>query len=284
MKGSYQEAVQGRRIVIHTASPFIRAVRDSQRDLVDPAVHGVRDGMRSPGFRKEGPRWSPKSQCVSVTPRLSPCLVRPRASSGPARAVAWVSCGHLRVRPGRPVRRGLRQGSPSVAAQEHLSEHFPGGAGNPAVVIADADGDAAEKVRTAAAAVEGVDSATLFAAPGSGRPLVADGRVRIDVTLADAADSDAVVVLRATLHAVPGADALVGGSTAQKYDPQVTAERDRNLVVPVVLAIILVILAGLLQGASRHHLTCGVPRLHRYKELSDAKTMRVVGGEVPGGM
>ncbi|MER5207726.1 MMPL family transporter [Streptomyces sp. NPDC002825] len=139
--------------------------------------------------------------------------------------------------------------APSVAAQERLSEHFPGGAGNPAVVIADAD--AAEKVRTAAAAVEGVDSAMVSAAPGSGRPL-ADGRVRIDVTLADAADSDAardtVVALRRTLHAVPGADALVGGSTAQKYDTQVTAERDRSLIVPVVLAIILAILVGLLRS------------------------------------
>ncbi|MEV6201467.1 MMPL family transporter [Streptomyces sp. NPDC051771] len=140
--------------------------------------------------------------------------------------------------------------APSVAAQQRLSEHFPGGAGNPAVVIADAD--AAEKVRAAAAAVEGVDSATLFAAPGSGLPFVADGRVRIDATLTDAADSDAakdtVVALRDTLHAVPGADALVGGATAQQYDTQVTAERDRNLIVPVVLAIILVILVGLLRS------------------------------------
>ncbi|WP_282697730.1 MMPL family transporter [Streptomyces sp. CC208A] len=139
---------------------------------------------------------------------------------------------------------------PSVSAQERLSEHFPGGAGNPAVVIADAD--AAEQVRTAAEGVDGVDSATLFAAPGTSRPLVADGRVRIDVTLTDAADSDAakdtVAALRATLHAVPGADALVGGSTAQQYDTQVTAERDRKLIVPVVLAVILVILVGLLRS------------------------------------
>ncbi|WP_030762691.1 MMPL family transporter [Streptomyces griseus] len=140
--------------------------------------------------------------------------------------------------------------APSVTAQERLGEHFPGGAGTPAVVIADAG--AAEKARAAAAAVGGVDSATLFAAPGSDRPLVADGRVRIDVTLADAADSDAaqdtVVALRDALHAVPGADALVGGTTAQKYDTQVTAERDRKLIVPVVLAIILVILVGLLRS------------------------------------
>ncbi|MFF6777396.1 MMPL family transporter [Streptomyces sp. NPDC012637] len=140
--------------------------------------------------------------------------------------------------------------APSVAAQARLGEHFPGGAGNPAVVIADAD--AAERVRTAAESVDGVDSATLFAPPGSLQPLVADGRVRIDVTLADAADSDAakdtVASLRGALHAVPGADALVGGFTAQQYDTQVTAAHDRRLIVPVVLGIILVILAGLLRS------------------------------------
>ncbi|MFE1382475.1 MMPL family transporter [Streptomyces sp. NPDC058740] len=140
--------------------------------------------------------------------------------------------------------------APSVAAQARLSAHFPAGAGQPAVVIADAG--AAERVRTAALSVDGVDSATLFAAPGTRQPLVADGRARIDVTLADAADSDAakqtVAALRDTLHAVPGADALVGGFTAQQYDTQVTAEHDRKLIVPVVLAIILVILVGLLRS------------------------------------
>ncbi|MFB7583914.1 MMPL family transporter [Streptomyces hydrogenans] len=143
--------------------------------------------------------------------------------------------------------------APSVAAQARLVEHFPGGAGNPAVVIADAG--AAERIRSAAEEVEGVDSATVFTAPGAPgttEALVADGRVRVDVTLADAADTDAakdtIAGLRSALHAVPDADALVGGYTAQQYDTQVTAERDRTLIVPVVLAIILVILVGLLRS------------------------------------
>ena len=47
---------------------------------------------------------------------------------------------------------------------------------------------------------------------------------------------------------MPGADALVGGTTAQQYDTRLTAERDRALIVPVVLAIILLILVGLLRS------------------------------------
>jgi RND superfamily putative drug exporter len=141
--------------------------------------------------------------------------------------------------------------APSVAAQATLGRHFPDGAGNPAVVITDAA--SAAGVRAAAAKVEGVDSAVLFTSgPGRGEPLVSDGRVRIDVTLAHAADSDAakdtVARLRATLRAVPGADALVGGYTAQQYDTQRTAERDRTFIVPVVLAVILLILVGLLRS------------------------------------
>ncbi|GAA2497615.1 MMPL family transporter [Streptomyces gobitricini] len=143
--------------------------------------------------------------------------------------------------------------APSVAAQSTLAEHFPGGSGNPAVVIADAGRLA--RVTAAAEQTEGVASAapvTASGRPGGGPPLVADGRVRIDVTLADTADSDAakdtVVRLRQAVHAVPGADALVGGYTAQQYDTQRTAERDRALIMPVVLAIILVILVLLLRA------------------------------------
>ncbi|MGW0916446.1 MMPL family transporter [Streptomyces sp. NPDC002784] len=143
--------------------------------------------------------------------------------------------------------------APSVAAQATLGEHFPGGSGNPAVIIADADrGDA---VTAAASGTEGVASAGAVSAsgrPGAGEPLVVDGRVRIDATLEAAADSDAaketIQRLRDSVHAVSGADALVGGYTAQQYDTQQTAARDRTVIVPVVLAIILLILMLLLRS------------------------------------
>ncbi|MEU3682154.1 MMPL family transporter [Streptomyces sp. NPDC030592] len=143
--------------------------------------------------------------------------------------------------------------TPSVAAQQTLAEHFPGGSGNPAVVIAEAD--RLDPVLRAARDTRGVASAaavTDSGRPGAGAPLVVDGRVRIDATLEAPADSDAakstVVRLRAAVHEVSGADALVGGYTAQQYDTQETAAEDRTLIVPVVLAIILVILVLLLRS------------------------------------
>ncbi|MBX9365620.1 MMPL family transporter [Streptomyces sp. WAC04114] len=143
--------------------------------------------------------------------------------------------------------------APSVTAQATLGAHFPGGSGNPAVIIADS-GKAAE-VTAAARGTEGVASAGAVSAsgrPGAGEPLVVDGRVRIDATLKAAADSDAaketVERLRAEVHAVSGADALVGGYTAQQYDTQQTAARDRTVIVPIVLAVILLILMLLLRS------------------------------------
>ncbi|OII63839.1 hypothetical protein BJP40_22875 [Streptomyces sp. CC53] len=143
--------------------------------------------------------------------------------------------------------------APSVAAQEALGRHFPAGAGNPAVIIADAD--AADRVTAAARSVEGVDSAVPVdgaGRPAPAEPLVVDGRVRIDATLSAAADSDAakdaVARLRTAVHAVDGADALVGGYTAQRYDTQVTAERDREVIAPVVLLTILLVLIVLLRS------------------------------------
>ncbi|MFD3441130.1 MMPL family transporter [Streptomyces sp. NPDC058685] len=143
--------------------------------------------------------------------------------------------------------------APSVAAQSTLSKHFPGGSGNPAVIITDVDRLGAT-VR-AAQRTEGIASVvpvTASGRPGQGEPLIVDGKVLVNATLEAAADSDAakntVSQLREAAHAVPGSDALVGGYTAQQYDTQATSERDRMLIVPVVLAIILLILVGLLRS------------------------------------
>ncbi|MFC9330725.1 MMPL family transporter [Kitasatospora sp. NPDC057015] len=140
---------------------------------------------------------------------------------------------------------------PSVTAQQMLSAHFPGGSGNPAVVIAEVA--TAEQTAAAARAVPGVSGVQAYTGGAPGAPArVADGRVRLDVTLADAADSDAAMAtvqrLRAAVHAVPGADARVGGYTAQQFDTRTTARHDRTVIIPVVLLCILVVLVLLLRS------------------------------------
>ncbi|WP_328858400.1 NAD-dependent epimerase/dehydratase family protein [Williamsia herbipolensis] len=45
--GSYDDAMAGCSIVFHTASPFTTAVKDPQKELVDPAVEGTRTVLES---------------------------------------------------------------------------------------------------------------------------------------------------------------------------------------------------------------------------------------------
>ncbi|MEU4768541.1 MMPL family transporter [Actinosynnema sp. NPDC023794] len=138
----------------------------------------------------------------------------------------------------------------SVRGLEVSAEHFPGGANLPATIIATtARRDA---VIAAARAVEGVAGVTPTVAPATGQPREAGGRSSIDVTLHDIATSraaqDTVVRLRAAVHAVPGADALVGGDSAALLDTRTTAERDRRVIIPALLVVILLMLALLLRS------------------------------------
>jgi RND superfamily putative drug exporter len=54
--------------------------------------------------------------------------------------------------------------------------------------------------------------------------------------------------LREAVHAVPGAHALVGGTTATDLDTQASSTHDLILIIPLVLAVILVILVVLLRS------------------------------------
>ncbi|MGC9667220.1 MMPL family transporter [Planosporangium sp. 12N6] len=147
----------------------------------------------------------------------------------------------------------------SKVAQADIGRHFPAGAGSPAIVVAKAD--ALNAVVKAAQGVPGVAEVTPFTPvppPGATPPIatplpkIIDGLVRVDVTLAVPADSekadDVIRDLRAAVHALPGAEAKVGGYTALNLDVQTTAQRDRKLVIPLVLAVVFVVLMLLLRA------------------------------------
>jgi RND superfamily putative drug exporter len=129
----------------------------------------------------------------------------------------------------------------SGRGQDVLSAHFPGGSGSPTVIIAKtAQAEAVAK----AAKVDGV--ATV--APVGEK----DGLTMLQAVLGDAADSEAAVStveqIRAAVHAVPGADALVGGQSAIQLDVQTASRHDRSLIIPIVLVVIFVVLALLLRA------------------------------------
>jgi RND superfamily putative drug exporter len=137
----------------------------------------------------------------------------------------------------------------ATEGQEALARHFPAGSGSPATVIGPAED--LEAMVTTVSGVDGVAEVTPVADPTSGEPLVVDDRVQLDVTLADAADSDAaeqtVTAMRIALDDV-STEALVGGTTAVQLDTQAAAQRDLQVIIPVVLLVILLVLMVLLRS------------------------------------
>ena len=59
---------------------------------------------------------------------------------------------------------------------------------------------------------------------------------------------DIVEAARDQVHAVDGADALVGGGAAFYLDTKTASQRDNKVVIPLVLLVVLVILVLLLRA------------------------------------
>lgn len=154
--------------------------------------------------------------------------------------------------------------------QAALGEHFAAGSGSPVYVLT----KEAELQQAADLLLEntGIDSVsvassdaasgqapvtasgiTAFGPPGTPAPAptVESGEVLLQATLTHAADSDqaasTVRELRSSLHeTIPGT--LVGGTTATAVDTNDASIHDRNMIIPIVLAVILVILVLLLRS------------------------------------
>jgi putative drug exporter of the RND superfamily len=137
---------------------------------------------------------------------------------------------------------GFRTAQDSVAGEKALDRHFPAGAGNPVQVTGRAE--AAPQLQAVVSATPGVTAVT--------RPQVKDGLAYLEGTLTSAPDSqagyDTVDQLRDRVHAIAGAEAKVGGGSAVQLDIQRATRHDRNLVVPLVLLVVLLILGVLLRA------------------------------------
>ena len=143
------------------------------------------------------------------------------------------------------------QGMPDTTEPDHLArhcprrpiaEHFRAGAGVPVIVIGNPT--AAPALRSAFAATPGIASVS--------PPAVRGGYAYLRGTLTAPPDSQAAYTtidrVRAAVHAVPGASALVGGATAVNLDVARASAHDRNLIIPLILAVVLIILMLLLRA------------------------------------
>jgi RND superfamily putative drug exporter len=142
----------------------------------------------------------------------------------------------------------------SVAGQEALVRHFPAGAGTPAVIVVPEA--ARQQAQQVAADTSGVEQVLPVAESGqapqpNAAPKVVDGQVLLEATLADPSDSAAaqstVSQLRENLDEV-GEEVLVGGTAAQALDSNQVSQRDRTVIIPIVLVVILLVLMLLLRS------------------------------------
>ncbi len=131
---------------------------------------------------------------------------------------------------------------PSVAGEQVLARHFPAGAGEPVTVIGNAA--AATALQHALATTPGIAAVT--------PPVTSGGLAYLQGTLASQPVSQAAYAtvdrVRTAVHQIPGADAKVGGGTAVTMDVESYATRDRNMIIPLVLLVVMIILGLLLRA------------------------------------
>jgi RND superfamily putative drug exporter len=167
----------------------------------------------------------------------------------------------------------------AVVGQGVYDNAFPQakGAGAPATILLNAD--KAPQVIAAVKPIEGVvgtpnavcvqlDYAKAAAAfqsdPGTAAKLASgcppanlqvspvDGKLLVNATLTSSYDTqaayDTVNRIRSAVSAIPGADALVGGQSAINLDVQNASRHDRNVIIPLVLLVILIVLGLVLRA------------------------------------
>ena len=131
----------------------------------------------------------------------------------------------------------------SIKGQKLLEEHSLSDNSNTVQVVTDA-----ARADEVVASLEGIE---LLGTPGGVQPLSGD-RVWFEATIdADISSSTAAGVVEATrdaVHAVDGADALVGGGSAFYLDTKIASVRDSWVIMPLVLVVVLLILIGLLRA------------------------------------
>ncbi|RJL21418.1 MMPL family transporter [Bailinhaonella thermotolerans] len=134
-------------------------------------------------------------------------------------------------------------GRPEAVVGEDISDrHFPRAAEDPVQVVA-----TNEKLRDVIVSAARLDEVTSITLGSAGTD-----DVLVNVTLKDKPNTregqGQVLHLRDRMFAVGAPDVNVGGTVALNYDLQRAAERDRLLIIPLVLLVVFIVLAMLLRA------------------------------------
>lgn len=138
----------------------------------------------------------------------------------------------------------FRVQSESAAGLEVLSEHFPPGEAQPILIVSRSD--EADAVIAAAGDVDGVVRVDPAGTTDDGA--LTKIRVISEYAPSTTQSLEQVAELREAVHAVDGADAVVGGAVATDLDAREGNRRDLLLIAPLVLAVSFVVLLVLLRS------------------------------------
>ncbi|MGW3292106.1 MMPL family transporter [Streptomyces sp. NPDC001002] len=175
---------------------------------------------------------------------------RPRAVwAATAIVLATLSLGLLQLRAEGISNADAFTGTPdSITGQKVSERYFPAGSGDPLVIVSNEA--QADQVRSAVAGTKGVVPDSIAVPPGT-KPSY-EGQVLFEATMSDPSDSEAakhtVDRVRDAVHAVPDADARVGGGTASLLDMEAATTHDNLVIIPAVLVVVLLILGLLLRA------------------------------------
>ncbi|WP_412842410.1 MMPL family transporter [Candidatus Frankia alpina] len=161
---------------------------------------------------------------------------------GTSLALGVLVVGLLTINTSLRQDQGFRHRVESVRGIELISAGFPPGVAAPTYVVASER--AAAQVDVAIRTTPGVAGTAKIGRAGD--------QVQFLVVLRDQPDSqrsfDTVRELRSRLHRIPAAGTLVGGNTAVNLDVRQAAVRDREMIIPLVLVVVLVVLMFLLHS------------------------------------
>ncbi|MEV6278834.1 MMPL family transporter [Nocardia sp. NPDC051832] len=131
----------------------------------------------------------------------------------------------------------------SVTGFDTLAAHFPSGSADPVQIVARS---------SAAAGLTEVISSTPGVVRAAQTGTAPTGWTRWTVLLDATPGSDRafeiVESLRTRAGSVAGSEALVGGNDAQALDSRTAANRDRLLIIPLILAVVCLVLLLLLRA------------------------------------
>ena len=154
--------------------------------------------------------------------------------------LALAGTGLTQIRTGLDGADQFLQKPEAIAAGERLSQSFPAGSADPVVVVA--RGTDSATLGATVSAVDGVSSTREVASSGG----VSEIQAVLEPSPGSDEAAEAVTAIRSALGSTP--DAHVGGTEAEALDTAEASSRDRFLIFPLILGLVLVALGLLLRS------------------------------------